>query len=80
MPRPPEPAEPAQAPDALAGDPRVDELQFRLEHLEAAFEGLQDAMDRESRRREKQIHELMTSTEPGAMARALSDDARRRGV
>jgi hypothetical protein len=60
-------------------EPQLAELQ-RLEHLEAAFEGLQDAVHRESVRQHQQIHELIESTQPAAVARALSDDARRRGV
>lgn len=61
-------------------EPRLAELQQRLEHLEAALEGLQDAVHRESVRQDKQIHSLIESTNPAAVARALSDDARRRGV
>ena len=61
-------------------EPQLAELQQRLEHLEVAFEGRQDAVHRESVRQDKQIHDLMKSTQPAAVARALSDDARRRGV
>jgi hypothetical protein len=66
-----------------AGDPAEPELAQvvrRLEHLEKEFEGLQDAMHREFVRQHKQIDELIKSTQPAAVARALSDDARRRGV
>jgi hypothetical protein len=58
----------------------LDELHERLERLEAAFEGLQDAVHRESVRQDKQVHDLIRNTQPAAVARALSDDARRRGV
>lgn len=61
-------------------EPRLAELQRRLEHLETAFEGLQDAVHRESVRHHKEIDDLIKSTQPAAVARALSDDARRRGV
>jgi hypothetical protein len=61
-------------------EPQLAELRQRLEHLETEFEGLQDAIHRESMRQRKQIDELITSTQPAAVARALSDDARRRGV
>jgi len=61
-------------------EPELAELRQRLEHLETAFEGLQDAVHRESVRQHKQIDDLIKSTQPAAVARALSDDARRRGV
>jgi ABC-type phosphate transport system auxiliary subunit len=74
----------ARQPHASSGGDRVEpqlaELQQRLAHLETEFEGLQDAVHRESMRQHKQIDELIKSTQPGALARALSDDARRRGV
>ncbi|MDP8943557.1 MAG: hypothetical protein M3N16_05500 [Actinomycetota bacterium] len=59
---------------------RVEGLERRLEHLEATLEGLQDAVHREAVRRNEQISELRQRTEPGEMARVLSDDARRRGI
>jgi hypothetical protein len=62
------------------GDPRIDELERRLNALELAFEGLQDAVYRASVRQDKEIRDLTTSTQPAAMARALSEDARRRGI
>jgi hypothetical protein len=61
-------------------EPQLAELQQRLAHLETEFEGLQDAVHRESMRQRKQIDELTKSVHPAALARALSDDARRRGV
>jgi restriction endonuclease S subunit len=61
-------------------DPQIAEIQQRLAHLESELEGLQDALYRESVRQDKQIHSLIESTQPSAVARALSDDARRRGV
>jgi hypothetical protein len=61
-------------------DPQVAELQQRLEHLETAFEGLQDAVHRESVRQHKLIEDLTRSMQPAAVARSLSDVARRRGV
>jgi hypothetical protein len=69
-PRPPEPPT----------DRRVAKLERRLEHLEAAFEGLQDAVHRDSRRHDAQIQALTRSTQPEAVARALNADARRRGL
>ena len=72
---------PLQATSATdRADPQLVEIQKRLAHLEAELEGLQDAVHRESVRQDKQIHSLIESTQPAAVARALSDDARRRGV
>ena len=59
---------------------RVAELERRLQHLEAAFEGLQDSVHREFVRQDKHLQQLTETTRPDAMARSLSDDARRRGV
>jgi phage shock protein A len=59
---------------------RLERLERRIEHLEAALEGLQDAVHRESTRQSDEIDELRHRTTPGEMARALSDDARRRGL
>jgi hypothetical protein len=60
--------------------PRVAEVERRLAQLESAFEGLQDAVHRESVRRNEQTAELRHKMEPGEMSRALSDDARDRGL
>ena len=74
----------ARRPDTPAGadrtEPQLPELQQRLEHLEAAFEARQDSVHRESVRQHEQKHDLIKRTQPTAVARALSDDARRRGV
>ena len=59
---------------------RLDALEARIEHLEGELEGLQDAVYRQSVLEDRQIAELGRRTEPHEMARALSEDARRRGV
>jgi hypothetical protein len=51
-----------------------------VEHLETALEGLQDAVYRQSVLEGKQIADLGRRIEPHEMARALGEDARRRGV
>jgi hypothetical protein len=65
-------------------DPRVDErlrgLEQRVGHLEALVEGLQDAVHRDAVRHEERISELQKKTEPETLAKALSEDARRRGL
>ena len=55
-------------------------LEARIEHLEALVQGLQDSVHRESTRHAKRIDELETRIQPGALGRALSDDARARGL
>jgi hypothetical protein len=48
--------------------------------LQGVVEGLQDAVHRESLRRDEQATRLERKTEPREMARSLSADARRRGL
>lgn len=55
-------------------------LNERLEQLEALVEGLQDAVHRDSVRHEERMAEVERKTRPEALAKALSDDARRRGL
>jgi hypothetical protein len=55
-------------------------LRARIDHLEAAFEGLQDAVYREAERYERELADLRRDIQPEEMARALSVDARRRGL
>ncbi len=59
---------------------RFDAIERRLRHLETLLEGLQDSVHRESVRREKEIQELKKKTEPAQLSRALSQDARKRGI
>lgn len=58
----------------------VRRLSERLGHLEALVEGLQDAVHRDSVRHEERLAELERTMQPEALAKALSDDARRRGL
>ena len=55
-------------------------LAARVDALEAMIEGLQDAVDRLARRQDDRLEEISRRLEPGAVARALSDDARKRGI
>jgi hypothetical protein len=59
---------------------RIQALEHRVAHLESLVEGIQDAIHRESRRRDDQADRLEKRTEPGELARTLSEDARRRGL
>lgn len=56
------------------------QLRTRVDALESLVEGLQDAVHRESVRYDAMIDELHKKTEPEEIARALSDDARKRGL
>ena len=63
------------------GDPElVSDLRARVAHLEALLQGLQDAVYRESQRHDKRITDLEARTDPAALAAALSEDARQRGL
>jgi hypothetical protein len=59
---------------------RQRQLEERLAHVEALVQGLQDAVHRDSIRHEERMSELERRTGPEALAKALSDDARRRGL
>lgn len=75
--RPPAPIrEHAEEP---ASEARIAVLEQRIQHLEHALEGLQDAVDRRNVLQDERIAELRRRTEPAEMARALSEDARKRG-
>lgn len=65
------------------GGPSQDErhaLEVRISHLEQLVQGLQDSVHRESTRLNKRIGELEAQIEPAVLRRALSDDARKRGL
>jgi hypothetical protein len=59
---------------------RLQDLEERVDRLEALLEGFQDAVHRESVRRDEQIGELEKKTGPREIARALSRSARERGI
>jgi hypothetical protein len=65
---------PARQPDDLR------RLSERVGHLETLVEGLQDAVHRDSIRHEERLAELERTMQPEALAKALSEDARRRGL
>jgi hypothetical protein len=52
----------------------------RLDRLEAMIEGLQDAVYREAQRQDQRMEDLRQRTQPDHMAKALSADARARGL
>jgi uncharacterized coiled-coil protein SlyX len=55
-------------------------LEDRITHLERLVEGLQDSVHRESMRLGKRLTELETRVQPAALGKALSEDARERGL
>jgi hypothetical protein len=61
-------------------DEGIDELHARVKRLEEVVEGLQDALYRHARHQDDRIEELQRSMDPEQLARALSADARRRGL
>ena len=73
-------AQPGQAQSGVEWELRITTLEARVEHLDAALEGLQDAVYRLSVLEHEHMAELGRRTEPHEMARALSEDARRHGV
>jgi hypothetical protein len=58
----------------------MEALERRMAHLEGMVEGLQDAVHREITRTNDQIDLLRKRTEPAELSRALSEDARHRGL
>jgi hypothetical protein len=63
-----------------AKDSRIEELEHRVNQLEAQLEGLQDAVHRDAVRRDEREARLERGMEPQQMARSLSRDARSRGL
>jgi uncharacterized coiled-coil protein SlyX len=59
---------------------RLDSLETRVSHLEDMLEGFQDSVHREITRMNLESDQLRERTEPAAIRRSLSDDARTRGL
>lgn len=74
----PAPGEATRAPSA--DEPGLEALRERVGRLETMVEGLQDALYRQAVREDERIEDLRARLEPDVIARALSDDARRRGL
>jgi hypothetical protein len=56
------------------------ELRNRLAHLEGELQALQDSVYRDVRRHDQEMADLRQQLDPANLVRALSDDARRRGL
>jgi hypothetical protein len=63
-----------------APQPVPQDVARRLDRLEAMVEGLQDAVHRDAQRQDQRIEDLNQRMQPGQIAKALSDDARKRGL
>jgi hypothetical protein len=61
------------------GSSEID-LRVRLERLEQMVEALQDQVYRRAQHDDERFAELHRSVQPDELARALSEDARRRGI
>jgi uncharacterized coiled-coil protein SlyX len=59
---------------------RLDALEVQVSRLNQVVEGLQDALHRESVRRDDEAALVRKQMAPRELARALSEDSRRRGL
>jgi hypothetical protein len=73
-------AKPEGAQPDVGSERLMEILEARVERLEAALEGLQDAIHRQAVLNDERLDELDRRTDPHQIARALSQDARKRGV
>ena len=65
---------------ALASRPSETDIRVRVERLEKMVEGLQDQVYRMAQQDDERFAELERSVQPYELARALSENARRRGI
>jgi hypothetical protein len=75
--------DPDGPPAPSTGGPGQDELralETRIVHLEHLLHGLQDSVHRETTRLGERIDEVEARIQPAALGKALSDDARERGL
>jgi hypothetical protein len=70
----------AKAATSGPGQDELRALEARITHLEQLVEGLQDAVHRESTRLGKRVADLEARIQPAALGKALSQDARERGL
>jgi hypothetical protein len=73
-------ADVARPPTTDSEQQQLQALETRVSHLEALVQGLQDSVHRESTRNAKRISELEARVQPAALGKALSEDARARGL
>ncbi|MFZ0089621.1 MAG: hypothetical protein WAL63_08950 [Solirubrobacteraceae bacterium] len=73
---------PSSAPTAGSVGPvdRIAALEERVAHLEKLVQGLQDSVYREAQRQDARLDDLEARMQPAALAVALSQNARDRGL
>jgi hypothetical protein len=71
--------DPNPSEDAGQGD-RIAALERRIDQLESLVEGLQDAIHRDSVRRNRSIEELEAKTEPAEIMRSLERHTREKAL
>jgi hypothetical protein len=74
------PEAPAKRAPAAPEQEHLRTLEARIEHLEQLVQGLQDSVHRESSRHAKRIADVEARLQPGELGKALSEDARSRGL
>jgi TolA-binding protein len=75
--------EPAPPPSSDSVQPLADqvaELRTRVAHLEQLVQGLQDSVHRSTERQDKRVSDMERRLDPAAIAAALSQNARERGL
>jgi hypothetical protein len=72
--------EPASPPPGASKRNDLSSLEARIAHLEQMLQGLQDSVHRESTRQSARIAELEARIEPASIVKALSENARDRGL
>jgi hypothetical protein len=72
--------QPDRAVTAAPPQEQLHALETRIGHLEQLVQGLQDALHRDSSRHSKRLGDLEARTQPAALGKALSEDARARGL
>jgi len=55
-------------------------LEARVAHLEQQLQGFQDSVHRESLRQSRRLADVEARIQPAALSKALSEDARDRGL
>jgi hypothetical protein len=63
---------------ATAGE--TAQMEGRIAHLEQLVQGLQDSVYRDAQRQDKRLADLEKRLDPAALAAALSQNARERGL
>jgi hypothetical protein len=73
-------AKPLMAQPEVGSEARIEILEARVTRLEAALEGLQDAIHRQAVLHDERLDEFGRRIDPHEIARTLSQDARKRGL